>query len=661
MSHTPDPQAPMTASFAQLLDALEQGLILLDADLRVLTANRRAFELLLDPAGVHCTAGDPVRSIVTGVISSDATILPEGVGEEEYGALMMSAIRRETRNIELLRRGDTPLRVSCSRLSDGRTLVSIVEHVTQVLKPVGARPELPRRSEDLPVVVAQEGMEVPSQLAEALEFMEEGFALYDSADRLILCNRKFCELLFVDADARPYPGELMDDIVLRAGMTNASKGMPEGMTIEEYAAASTAAFKQLSKKLHFPLDDGKIMEVSGYGTQNGGSLFTLLDVSEREAAAQEAERQRAIAHQSEKLSALGELLAGVAHELNNPLSIVVGFSQMLEAELTEPRQARRIGKIRTAAERSARIVKTFLAMARQRPARMEVASAAQLVNSAVEIAAYAFRADGGQVSVDVPDDLALLRVDKDQIVQVLSNLIVNADQAMKGMSGPAQMTIGASQRAGRVHLTVADNGPGMDENVQRRIFEPFFTTKDVGEGTGFGLAFCHRIVTAHGGELSVESAPGWGSRFTMSLPALTQGELSLIARQGAHDIPSMKILVVDDERDVADLLVEMLRARGHDAQAVYAPFDALRKAQGERFDAVISDMKMPGMTGDELMRRLVETRPNLAGRLGFVTGDSLSRRVNDFLVGGAHPFIEKPIVTEELDALLTQLSRETDR
>ena len=644
----------------ELIGALEEGLILVGPEDVVRFISTRAYELLFDRCDIQVCQGMPLDTMLKRTAESELIVPPEGVDRSQLAKMIRSAIDLNLRDTQLRRRNMTALRIAIRELADGQKAISLVEHVLILIEPVAAGQRGHGSSGSLPVVVAREGFEVPPELSEALEFMEEGFALYDRESRFILCNRKFCELLFVDPEARPYPGELMDDIVLRAGRTNASRGKPEDMTIEEYAAAATASFRSLAKNQHYELNDGKIMEVNGYRTQNGGYLFTLLDVTERENAALEAERQRLIANQNEKLSALGELLAGVAHELNNPLSIVVGFSQMLEEELTDERQLRRIGKVRTAAERCARIVKTFLAMARQRPARIERVDPVEIMETAAEVAAYGFRSDGGTITCDLEEDVHRVMVDRDQLVQVLSNLIVNAEQAMKGMGHAAEMTLRVSTRDGFVELSVTDNGPGIDQETQKRIFEPFYTTKDVGEGTGFGLAFCHRIVAAHNGLLQVQSSPGSGSRFMVSLPVAPPADAEMAQESSDPSPASMRILVVDDERDVADLLVEMLQDRGHEARAVYAPVDAVRLAQAEHFDIVISDMKMPGMTGDRMMHMLTETRPELNGRFGFVTGDSLSQHVRNFLEDGAQPFIEKPIVGDDLDALLDVLRERTE-
>lgn len=627
-------EGPLEPDF-DFLNAIEDGLLVFDSEVRFLGANRAAEQML----GQDMTVGEHGAELIERLVCEGRILTPPPLDERDYAKFLFNTVMSSNDAFK-------------ARLKDDLA-VRVVGRQTQVGRYVLTLRSLENSSKD-----DSQPWETREQLDEVVECLEEGFALYDADFNFLMCNRRFSDLVFNDPDFRPERGQNGVEVGMIAGSRNLMKGMPEGMTLEEFARQYSAMAKSFSKGIRIEMDSGKVIEYSVHPTRSGGYLFAILDVTEREKAAREAEHQRAIAHQNEKLSALGELLAGVAHELNNPLSIVVGFSQMLEAQLVDEKQLQRVSKIRSAAERSARIVKTFLAMARQRPARIERANPAEIVEAAAEIAAYGFKADGGRLKLDFSPALSDVMVDRDQLIQVLSNLIVNAEQAMKGMGHDARMKLGISQRHGLVEFAIEDNGPGMDEATQKRIFEPFFTTKDIGEGTGFGLAFCHRIVTAHKGLLTVASAVGKGSQFTITLPAAPPLEAGEEDTGDAYTRIRMKVLVVDDERDVADLLVEMLADRGHDAQAVYAPVDAVRLAQGEHFDAVISDMKMPGMTGDAMMRLLVETRPSLSGRFGFVTGDSLSERVREFLEDGVHPFIEKPIVADELDDLIQRLSEE---
>lgn len=617
------------------LNAIEDGLLVFDSEVRFLGANRAAEQML----GRDMTVGEEGSALIERLVLEGRISTPPPLDGRDYAAFLFNTVMSSNDAFKARLKADQAVRVVGRQTQEGRYVLTL-------------------RSLDSSSKDGSQHWETREQLDEVVECLEEGFALYDADFNFLMCNRRFSDLIFNDPDFRPEKGQNGVEVGMIAGSRNLMKGMPEGMTLEEFARQYTEMAKNFTKGIRIEMDSGKVIEYSVHPTRSGGYLFAILDVTEREKAAREAEHQRAIAHQNEKLSALGELLAGVAHELNNPLSIVVGFSQMLEAQIVDEKQLRRVSKIRVAAERSARIVKTFLAMARQRPARIERVGPAQIVEAAAEIAAYGFKADGGTLELDFAPGLSDVMVDRDQLIQVLSNLIVNAEQAMKGMGKEARMKLCLSQRHGFVEFVIEDNGPGMDEDTQKRIFEPFFTTKDIGEGTGFGLAFCHRIVTAHKGLLTVAAEVGRGSRFCVTLPAAPPLEAGEEGTDDAYAQIRMKILVVDDERDVADLLVEMLADRGHDAQAVYAPVDAVRLAQGEHFDAVVSDMKMPGMTGDAMMHLLVETRPSLSGRFGFVTGDSLSERVKEFLEDGVHPFIEKPIVADELDDLIRRLTEE---
>ena len=216
-------------------------------------------------------------------------------------------------------------------------------------------------------------------------------------------------------------------------------------------------------------------------------LFTayVRDLTATRAAQAEIQRQREALHQSEKMAAFGSLLAGVAHELNNPLSIVIGNALMLAeaAEKTAPDLAERARRVQTAAERCGRIVRSFLAMARQRERQQSLASLRVIANSALQLLAYGLHTSGVEVTVDMPDDLPELFCDPDQIQQVLINLLVNARQALESRATPRHIGIAARVEGQMIALVVSDNGPGVPDAIRARVFDPFFTTKPAGAGT----------------------------------------------------------------------------------------------------------------------------------------------------------------------------------
>lgn len=230
--------------------------------------------------------------------------------------------------------------------------------------------------------------------------------------------------------------------------------------------------------------------------------------------------QRDQLFQSEKMSALGELLAGVAHELNNPLSIVVGNAVMLKEDTTDPDMLRRITKVSDAAERCVRIVRSFLALAREEPLDCAATDIPDLTESAIELAKNTSAVQPLRVTCRIIGALPAVTIDPVQITQVLVNLITNAAQAIEtsGTGDRIDIRLQADPATERIRITVADNGPGVDKEIRSRIFEPLFTTKDAGKGTGVGLAFCHRIVAAHGGNLRLVASEGSGAEFAVDLP-----------------------------------------------------------------------------------------------------------------------------------------------
>ncbi len=382
---------------------------------------------------------------------------------------------------------------------------------------------------------------------------------------------------------------------------------------------------------------------------------TLIGIAiQREVAAEQVERQREALFRSEKMAAMGSLLAGVAHELNNPLAIVVGQASLLFETSTDERTLARADRISQAADRCARIVRTFLAMARQRPPERAPVDLRAVVRSTVELLSYALKADGVRVELDLPDELPSVWGDGDQLAQVVSNLIVNAQQAVRALPGERKLRIGLSvdaEDAGFVTLGVADNGGGVPEALRTRIFEPFFTTKPVGAGTGVGLSVCRGIVEAHDGSIEVDDADQGGARFTVRLPVSRGGAGGEIVAEHASALrlpPDTNVLLVDDEPDILRTLGELLEACGARTQMAANGNEALAKLANADFDLVFCDMRMPELDGPGLFRAVSERAPDLARRFVFVTGDVLSVDVARFLNETTAPHIEKPFRRSEI-------------
>jgi PAS domain S-box-containing protein len=390
-------------------------------------------------------------------------------------------------------------------------------------------------------------------------------------------------------------------------------------------------------------------------------VATSVDLTQQHALEEEKTRQRDALYQSEKINALGGLLAGVAHELNNPLSVVVGQALLLSETVSDPKIQRRAERIGTAAQRCSRIVKTFLAMARQSaPVRAEV-DLNEVIQAALDITTYSLRSANVEVTCELDEDLPAVWGDADQLTQVLMNLVVNAEQAMTDQVGPRKLKIVSRRQKARkrVQVIIEDNGAGIPPDVRSRIFEPYFTTKEFGVGTGIGLAMSHGIIQAHNGTVEVESAPGSGASFTISLPVSA-------GRGGGADATAVeaaggtrcRILVVDDEPEGTETLAEVLAAQGHEVVTAASGNAAMRVLGDRTFDVILSDMRMPDVDGPGLFIRIKNAFPDLVDRIVFVTGDTLGPSNRSFLDQTGLPHLEKPIAPDELRQVIQDILKE---
>ena len=370
-----------------------------------------------------------------------------------------------------------------------------------------------------------------------------------------------------------------------------------------------------------------------------------IKVSERTRALEETQHQLI---QAEKMTVVGQLVSGVAHELNNPLAGVLGYAQLLLRRGVTEEVARGLKKIEGEAERCKRIVQNLLIFARKHRAQKTLLDLNGVIDSTLELRAYQLKVDNVTVIRDLDPTLPRTMADMHQMQQVLMNMINNAQHAMMGSGRARQLVLRSRRAGGRIQIMVSDNGAGIAPENLRKIFDPFFTTKEVGHGTGLGLSICYGIVQEHRGDIRVESMPGVGTTFTLDLPVVqaaggspSQGE-SLQEAMGGAPARKGRILLVDDERSILEILADVLRMDGHEVETTSNGSIALGRLRQERFDVVVSDLKMPGMSGRELFERLERIDAALCRRLIFTTGDLASPETLTFLESTGNPYIQKP-------------------
>ncbi|HXF96605.1 MAG TPA: ATP-binding protein, partial [Gemmatimonadales bacterium] len=364
--------------------------------------------------------------------------------------------------------------------------------------------------------------------------------------------------------------------------------------------------------------------------------------------------------QSEKMSAIGQLIAGVAHDLNNPLASVVGFADFLsESGEVPPALAEPLRVIRQEAERAATIVRNLLSFARQQAERRQPQAILPILESTLALLRNQLMAYRVEATLEAEPDLPAVELNANQIKQVFVNLINNAAQAIAASGKGGRIVVTARKWLDGVAVAVTDDGPGIQEELAARVFEPFFTTKAEGQGTGLGLSISQGIVREHGGRILLDTTPGQGATFTVQLPGATRAGPPESGAPAAAPSGPLRILVVDDEPHILHYMRATLESWGHTVELATDGRGALARALAEPFDAIICDLRMPELGGRELYHELEARHPAAAGRIIFATGDTVRGDTLEFLESLGRPYLHKPFTLAELRTVLTGVARQS--
>jgi PAS domain S-box-containing protein len=367
--------------------------------------------------------------------------------------------------------------------------------------------------------------------------------------------------------------------------------------------------------------------------------------------------------QSEKLAAIGQLAAGIAHELNNPLTSVVLYSQLVQQEKLGRHVQGNIEKVVAEALRAGKIVRGLLDFARQRPIHREPVQVNDALRNSLDLSSYELETAGVKVELNLAPRLPTITADLYQLTQVFINLIQNAIQAERALpgkrvlriateSGPSLQRLPEPDPRPVVRISFHDSGPGIPAENLKRIFDPFFTTKSEGSGTGLGLSICQGIVGEHDGRIWAESVPGQGATFTVELPvaAVAEGKPSRRQERAAAETAKGKsrVLIIDDEPNVQDVLAKALASRGYSVATAGNGEEGLACLEKSEFDVVLCDFRMPGFSGMDFYRRIRTERPALAGRIVFITGDTANLSTRRFIEENELTILEKPFELPDL-------------
>lgn len=377
----------------------------------------------------------------------------------------------------------------------------------------------------------------------------------------------------------------------------------------------------------------------------------------------EAKRLEQQLLQSEKLAAIGQMVSGVAHELNNPLTAIIGISDLLRERAPDDSSRRQTELVQKQARKAAGLVQGLLMFSRpSRPLSQKI-RIEDLIDRAIDLRRGVLDSCRIAIALEHANDLPAVDADPNQLAQVFVNILSNAEQGISSARDHGRIEIHTGVSDGKLEILIDDDGPGIPAEIRSKIFDPFFTTRRAGGGSGLGLTICLVIVKEHGGSIEAQSSPLGGARLRILLPAskfhavLHSGTASPQRREG---LKGRSILVVDDEEDIRDLVSEGLGARGAVVDTARNADEAWNRLSAKSYDGVICDFNLTGMGGLELFDRVLQRDAHGAPRFLFITGELLDLgQVSSLERKGARA-LQKPFQVSELAAALEKFFADLD-
>jgi len=406
---------------------------------------------------------------------------------------------------------------------------------------------------------------------------------------------------------------------------------------------------------------GETKVVAIYDTKGNyaGSRGIFRDVTERRRLEGEKKELERKAYLESRLATIGEMASGVAHEINNPLVGVIGFAEMLVERNDLPEDViERLKIIHDGGQRVASIVDRLLSFARQSKAEKAYVDINQIIETTLKLRAYEMETAGIEVVSRLAPELPQTVADAGHLQEVFINLIMNAEKEMVLAHGNGKLLVRTEAIDKTIRISFKDDGPGIAKENIDRIFDPFFTTREVGQGTGLGLSICQGIIAEHGGQIYVKSKPGKGATLIVEVPVVSMAEQLELFKTDVDEprkVAKARILVVDDEPTNLQYLSDVLAGEGHEVETVDIAADALKKIEEGGYDLVLLDIKMPGMSGIELYKRIQKVAPSLVDRVVFITGDVMGVDTTDFLFKTGASYITKPFKAGQLKGTINRV------
>ena len=496
--------------------------------------------------------------------------------------------------------------------------------------------------------------EASIRLSNAINMSTDSIVISNLEGEIVEVNEATLEM-YGTKDKRDLIGKNSIDLISPEDRERAFAGINETLEKGYVRNREYYVISRDGSKLAVEMNVGVMKDVDGKPMGFVGISRDITGRREAEARRRELEQKAQVAS---RLSTVGEMASGIAHEINNPLTSVIGFAWLL-MQKDVPEDIKEYARyIHGGAERVASIVGRLLTFSRQQKPEKTSADINRILETTLQLQAYEMTTNNIKVTTQFDLDLPQTLVDPGQLQQAFLNIILNAATEMKLARKGGNLLVKTERIADTIRISFTDDGPGIAEENLERIFEPFFTTRKPGMGTGLGLSVCHGIIAEHNGQIYARNNPDRGATFVVELPITTELEQPEPARPAADESSKTggaKILVVDDEPATLQLLSQVLSAEGYEVQTVDNADDALEMIKNAGYDLILLDIKMPGMSGIELYRDIQEAASPLIKKMVFITGDSLSSDTRDFLVKSKARCIIKPFNVVQLKRDISHL------
>lgn len=364
-----------------------------------------------------------------------------------------------------------------------------------------------------------------------------------------------------------------------------------------------------------------------------------------------------------RLASIGELAAGVAHEVNNPLTNILGYSQMLLNEDHPETFREDLETVISESQRAAKIIRNLQLFARRSVTDMNPAHINEILSRALDLKQHEFVKSEISVDLDLAEDLPKVLIDEHQLIQVIVNILTNAQQAMESIQRTRELSVRTTISGEKVRIRIQDSGPGIPPERKMLIFEPFYTTKEVGMGTGLGLSICHGIIQEHQGAIWSSSLPGQGATFNIELPAWYGQEEEQVSgsQPSAATVRHGHVLAVDDDPQMRNLLQRSLEQDEYEVDLAEDGAEAWKLIQANTYDCVLLDLKMPEMNGKELFRLMQGSPKGMADKVIFITGDTADMDSQEFVASYNNPVMQKPFQLDDLMSVVHEVTAEPTR